>query len=69
MDGMILHRIDLCGGSPATDIKNRRKKANECAANRTDKSSGSNNLCHCGRSFRRKGDLMRHSRFCASGTS
>ena len=28
-----------------------------------------NHLCHCGRSFRRRGDLTRHSRFCGAGVS
>ena len=44
-------------------IKKCRSKTSECAANRHSGSSDFN--CQCGRTFRRKGDLTRHSRFCA----
>ena len=67
MDGIVSHRIDLCGVSSAMHegIKSQRKKTNDCAANRgIDRSS--DHHCPCGRSFRIKGDLTRHSRFCNS---
>ena len=43
-------------------IRSQQMRASDCTANRMDKSSGY--LCPCGRSFRRKGDLTRHSCFC-----
>ena len=43
-------------------IRSQRMRASDFTANRMDRSSGY--LCPCGRSFRRKGDLTRHSRFC-----
>jgi hypothetical protein len=47
-------------------IKNQRRKANDCAANRVV--TFSDFLCPCGRSFRRKGGLTRHSHFCTVTT-
>ena len=43
-------------------IERCQSEDSECAANRQ---SGSDFSCQCGRTFRRKGDLTRHSRFCA----
>ena len=44
-------------------IEKCQSEASECAANRC---SGNRDFsCQCGRTFRRKGDLTRHSRFCA----
>ena len=40
-----------------------------CAANLSRPSGAGNHLCPCGRSFRRQGDLTRHSHFCGSASA
>lgn len=44
-------------------VEKCQSKATECAVNRP--SASSDFTCQCGRTFCRKGDLTRHSRFCA----
>ena len=59
--------LAVCRDGISSSVDQHRYRA--CAANLSRSNRTGNYSCPCGRTFRRQGDLTRHSRFCDSASA